>query len=146
MAIFVEFRRAMGELRCAAMQGTHRGGISMTQVHVLTLLEHHGTMPMSRLAEMLDVSLSNATGLVDRMEDAGLVERVRDVGDRRVVQVRPSERGRAALAQVELMRDDVMRRLLARLDEEQLARLAASLEDMRTAVVEELTTTKGHEH
>lgn len=146
MSMFVEFRHAMGELRCAALQGTHRTGVSMTQFHVLTLLEHHGALPMSRLAEMLDVSLSNATGLIDRMEEAGLVERVRDADDRRVVHVRPSDRGRAAREQVELMRDDVMRRLLARLDREQLDRLTASLRDLRDAVVEELRATKGHEH
>ena len=43
---------------------------------------------MSRLAELLDVSLSNATGIVDRMEERGLVERVRVPDDRRVVLVR----------------------------------------------------------
>ena len=43
---------------------------------------------MSRLAEMLDVSLSNATGLIDRMEERGFVERIRVPEDRRVVLVR----------------------------------------------------------
>ena len=63
-------------------------GVSMTQVHVLSLLQHHGDVPMSRLADLLDVSVSNATGLIDRMEERGLVERVRVPDDRRVVIVR----------------------------------------------------------
>ena len=50
-------------------------------------------MPMSRLAEMLDVSLSNATGLIDRMEERGFVERIRVPDDRRVVLVQ-RDRGR----------------------------------------------------
>ena len=67
-------------------------GISMTQIHVLTLLEHHGEMPMSRLADMLDVSFSNATGLIDRMEENGFVERVRVRGPAR--RLRPAGRAR----------------------------------------------------
>ena len=43
----------------------------MTHLHALTMLQHHGPLTMSRLAEMLDVSPSNATGIVDRLEDRG---------------------------------------------------------------------------
>ena len=49
----------------------------MAQLHVMNLLERHGEMPMSRLAEMIDVSDSNATGLIDRVEERGFVERIR---------------------------------------------------------------------
>ena len=48
---------------------------------------------MSRLAELLDVSFSNATGIVDRMAERGLVERVRVPDDRRVVLVRIGRQG-----------------------------------------------------
>ncbi len=47
----------------------------MAQLHILCILHGHGQMPMSRLADVLDVSLSNATGLIDRMEERGFVER-----------------------------------------------------------------------
>jgi DNA-binding MarR family transcriptional regulator len=94
-------------------------------------------MAMSRLAEMLDVSLSNATGLIDRMEERGLVERVRDREDRRVVVVRPAGRGREALDEVQLMRDDLLRRVLARLDRDAIVGLAEAMADVRDAVVAE---------
>ncbi len=42
-------------------------------------------MTMGRLAERLDVSLPNVTGIVDRMAERGFVERGRDAEDRRVV-------------------------------------------------------------
>ena len=66
-----------------------RLGISMTHFHVLTLLRHHDAMPMGRLAEILDASMSSATGIIDRMEERGLVERTRVPDDRRVVLVAP---------------------------------------------------------
>ena len=40
---------------------------------------------MSRLADVAGVSLSNATGLVDRMEERGYIERTRVPEDRRIV-------------------------------------------------------------
>ena len=53
------------------------------------MLQHHGPQTMTRLADMLDVSLSNATGIVDRLEDRGFVERVRVKDDRRIVPSSP---------------------------------------------------------
>mgnify|MGYP003529940522 CR=1 FL=1 len=85
--------RAVGSLRCAGSQRLVRLGISMTHFHVLTLLRHHDAMPMGPLAATLDASMSSATGLIDRMEERGLVERVRVPGDRRIVLRGRSPRG-----------------------------------------------------
>jgi MarR family transcriptional regulator, organic hydroperoxide resistance regulator len=91
---------------------------------------------MSRVAELLGVSDSNATGLVDRMEEHGFVERVRHPDDRRVVLVRVSDRGRQILADVEVLRDDLVVRILGRLDKPRLERLALALDDVRAVVAE----------
>lgn len=48
----------------------------------------------SALAARIDASLPATTGVVDRLERAGLVERLRDDNDRRVVLVGLTERGR----------------------------------------------------
>jgi DNA-binding MarR family transcriptional regulator len=137
-AIVTELHESLRELRCASTEKLVRRQLSMTQVHVLWLLDHHGQMPMSRLAELLDVSLSNATGLMDRMEEHGLVERVRLADDRRVVLVRPSEGGLQALEETDGVKRDRMRAILARLDESQLRRALAVFHDIRLAVVAEL--------
>src|SRR3954451_16107336 len=76
-AIVSELHEMIGSLRCAGTGRMVKAGISMTHLHILWVLEHHGDLTMSRLAEMLDVSFSNATGLIDRMEERGLVERAR---------------------------------------------------------------------
>ena len=38
----------------------------MAQIHIMYTVQRHGDMTMSRLADVLNVSDSNATGLVDR--------------------------------------------------------------------------------
>jgi DNA-binding MarR family transcriptional regulator len=134
--------------RCAGTSRLVKAGVSMTHVHVLWLLEHHGALPMSRLAELLDVSLSNATGIVDRMEERGLVERIRVPEDRRVVLVRIARGGIRSLEEIEAIKQDRLRAILGHLDERQLGRLAVALDDIRAAVSAELgpDVLAGHRH
>jgi DNA-binding MarR family transcriptional regulator len=58
--------------------------LSPVQCHVLHLIEPGHAMPMSRLARTLSCDASNVTGLVDRLERDGLVERRPSPDDRRV--------------------------------------------------------------
>jgi DNA-binding MarR family transcriptional regulator len=134
--------------RCAGTGRLVKAGVSMTHMHVMWLLEHHGDLPMSRMADLLDVSFSNATGIVDRMEERGLVERVRVPDDRRVVLVRIAARGVAALEETEALKQDRLQAIIGHLDEVQLERLATALDDIRGAVVEEFGPDylSGHDH
>lgn len=134
--------------RCAGTGRLVKAGVSMTHVHVMWLLEHHGDLHMGHLAEFLDVSMSNATGIVDRMEERGLVERVRVPGDRRVVQVRLAPAGLQALEAIESLKQDRLRDILRRLAPDQLTRVSEALGDIRTAVADEMGPDFGaaHEH
>ncbi len=138
-AIAGDLRAALSELKCLGSERLVRLGISMTQLHVMHLLERHGELPMSHLAEMLDVSLSAATGLIDRIEERGFVERIRVPSDRRVVLVRMTPTGRQMLEEVELLRSNIIARVLDKLDASQLARVAAAMADLRIAVATTLT-------
>jgi len=133
-SIVDDFRAAMGELKCVGSERLVRLGISMAQLHVMHLLDGHGELPMSHLAEMLDVSLSAATGLVDRVEERGFVERIRVPNDRRIVMVRITVAGRQMLDDVEILREGIIRRVLDELDEAQLSAVAAAMADLRVAV------------
>jgi DNA-binding MarR family transcriptional regulator len=133
-AIIADLRASIGELKCIGSERMVRQGISMTQLHVMHLLDRHGDMAMSHLAEMLDASFSAATGLVDRVEEHGFVERIRVPGDRRIVMVRITPIGRQMLDDVDAVQTDILAGILDRLDGAQLARLAAAMVDLRTAV------------
>ena len=134
--------------RCAGTGRLVKSGVSMTHMHVMWLLQHHGSLPMSRLAELLDVSDSNATGIIDRMEERGLVERVRVPDDRRVVQVRIAPGGIESLEETEAIKHDRLTAILGHLEPTQVARVATALDDIRAAVVAEFGPDylAGHDH
>jgi DNA-binding MarR family transcriptional regulator len=59
-------------------------GLGFAQAHALRMLDPEDPIPMSVLAERLFCDASNVTGLVDRLEARGLVERRSHDHDRRV--------------------------------------------------------------
>jgi DNA-binding MarR family transcriptional regulator len=87
-------------------------GLSMLHFQVLAILDADGPTPMSRLAEQLDVGLSNATGIVGRLEERGVVVRVHDETDRRMVLAQLTPDGVEMLRQVEVTRLGNMRQLV----------------------------------
>ena len=100
---------------------------------VLALLEIEERVPMSRIAERLDVAFSNATGIIGRLAERGIVERTHDTVDRRVVFVSLTEQGRQLIREMEESRRDRMARLIESLDATQQERLAASVQDLNAA-------------
>ena len=96
------------------------GSLSIVQLHVLTILETAGPLPMGKLAESLDVSVASATGIVDRMEQRGLIERRRDDEDRRVIRVALRDDGRRLIEGVAAERRERLHILLNELTDDEL--------------------------
>lgn len=92
-------------------------GLPEAQCHTLRLLDPDHETPMRRLVECLSCDASNVTGIVDRLEARGLIERRVATADRRVKVIALTDAGRAT-----------RRRLLERLGEppEPIARLSAA--------------------
>src|SRR5919201_5678316 len=67
--------------------------LSPPQVRALRVLDPDRPVPMSELAEALHCDNSNVTGIVDRLEDRGLVERRSATHDRRVKMLVVTEEG-----------------------------------------------------
>jgi len=72
--------------------------LSPMQAHVLRLLEPGQPLPMRALAGKLCCDPSNVTGIVDRLEERGLLERRPAPGDRRVKMLALTEEGAAVRA------------------------------------------------
>ena len=144
--ILTEVSSWIGELRCASMGRLVQGHVSLSHMHVLWLLQHHGSMTMSRLADLLDVSLSNATGIIDRMEEKGLIERVRVPDDRRLVLVVPGAAGVEALEASETTKRERLRAVLGHLTAAERPVVLTALRSLRRALSAEVESEPPHRH
>jgi len=119
--------------RAAFAHRCHERSISMTHLHLMTILETHGPLPMSRVAELLGCGLPTATGIVSRMEERRLVERMHDSEDRRVVTLRLADEGAAEIRELQLTRRQRMAAALAHLSDREREQLLASVRALSAA-------------
>jgi DNA-binding MarR family transcriptional regulator len=111
----------------------HRGSLSLIHLTVLTLLEVEGPVPMGRLAEWLDVSHASVTGIVDRMEERGLVERRRAADDRRVISIHLTDTGASVSRDLLARRQERLARILGELTDAEATSLLKGLRALRSA-------------
>jgi len=83
---------------------------------------------LSELAEHQGVSLPTMSSTVSRLEESGLVERKRDVGDRRVVMIELTASGNQKLDQIRVIAERRIGRMLSDLSPSNKQSLADGLE------------------
>lgn len=111
-------------LRAQAHRHLAEAGFTLPMAISLKLLDE--PMTMSDLAERLDCEASYMTGIADRLEDRGLVERIPDPGDRRVRLLRLTPKGVEDRARMRTMLADATP-MLERLTLDELDQLAVLL-------------------
>lgn len=109
------------------------GALSLVHLNVMTVLDTDGAVPMGRLADALDVSQASATGIVDRMEQRGLIVRQGDPEDRRVTRVALTDEGRAVINGLAAERRDRLSKLLDELTDDELSGFLRGARAMRLA-------------
>lgn len=89
-------RLVVGRLARRLRQRT-LGGLTPSQLSVLASLGRHGAMTLSDLAETERVAAASISGIVSRLVEKGLVDRVPNPEDGRSTLVEMTDRGRAVL-------------------------------------------------
>ena len=105
-------------------------GLTVSRTHLLWELSTLGPSSQRALADVLQVSPRNVTGLVDALEAAGYVVRSPHPTDRRTTLVRLTEQGETTMAQMERDRRALAADLVADLDAGQLADFASTLDSV----------------
>jgi DNA-binding MarR family transcriptional regulator len=105
---------AFDDAACAVL------GINRTDARCLDIVDRAGPMTAGALARESGLSTGAVTALIDRLERAGYVSRVRDTEDRRRVLVEMTDLARAAAAPIWGPIAEEAGRWLSTYDEEQL--------------------------
>jgi DNA-binding MarR family transcriptional regulator len=135
LAAFGEFLVAQRRLR--GRDARHPGDLSFAQLRLLAALEEGESCPAGQLAQQAGVSPATVTGMLDNLEQMGMVTRVRSTEDRRVVLTRLSDEGRRARDEKRSEARAAFGRALSSLAPDELAAaprvlrlLATAMEDM----------------
>ena len=110
-------------------------GITLTQYNVLRILRGAGAQGLCgrEIGERMVSPVPDVSRLLDRMEDTGLIRRVRDEADRRHVTARITRKGLDLVARVTPRLETLERTRFRRVDAGRLDALISALEDVRAA-------------
>jgi DNA-binding MarR family transcriptional regulator len=109
---------------------TEQLGVTSRQATLLWLIRVNPGMSLRELAAEERISAPALSGHVDRLEKAGLIERVRDAADRRRVGLTLTGEGERLLRRVRARRTTWLEEHLRGLDEHELAAVEAAIEPL----------------
>jgi DNA-binding MarR family transcriptional regulator len=110
--------------------------VTLPQLRVLVLASTAPGLSNSAVAEELDVHLSNATRICDRLVQAGLLGRREAPEDRRRVELRLTASGQVLVDTVIAHRRAAVSRILRRMSTDEQQDLAAALERLLEAAAD----------
>lgn len=112
-------------------------GLTHSQYNVLRILRGEGgPLPILEVAARTITVVPGITGLIDRLEKAGLLTRRRCVKDRRVIYVEITPRGVELLSQIDAPLTALQAQLFAHMPPTRLKQLCQLLEEARRPLVE----------
>lgn len=112
--------------------------ITNPQFDALLVLREYGELTMGELCGKMFLACSTATDLIDRMERNGLIERVRDTADRRVIRLRVLDKGNSIIDEVLEARRTYLASTLSELDVADKERLIQSLDQLNYLMTREI--------
>jgi DNA-binding MarR family transcriptional regulator len=115
-------------------------GATGPQWRTLKILERHEGINQGQLAELLEVEPITCCRMIDRLEEAALVERRRDPADRRAWRIHLTDKARPVLAELHDIAREMIEASLHGLDAREREELIASLNAIRSNLTQSQET------
>jgi DNA-binding MarR family transcriptional regulator len=125
-----ELRPVLLRLSRELRKETEQLGVTSRQVTLLWLIRLNPGLSLRELAAEERISAPALSGYVDRLEKAGLVERIRDESDRRRVGLALTDEGDRLLKRVRARRTTWLAERMRALDEDELEALERAIEPL----------------
>jgi MarR family transcriptional regulator for hemolysin len=143
--INVDFLFALFEvqrmLRLYADKQARRYGLTRAQWAVLAKLERTEGLKQTEIADLMEMQPITLTRLIDKLCDAGLIERRNDESDRRVNRLYLTKAARPLMAKLAALRSEITQAALAGLSNADTHRLVDDLESIKDNIREALAGT-----
>lgn len=123
------------KMQAEMLKDMNAQGITLSQFIVLSLIQKRGSCKVCELAEHMDVKPSAVTFMMDRLEQHNFIMREHDKKDRRVVNIRLTEKGEEKFQTILVERKAIVKRYLSHLSEADLTQFAEIAEKLAEATV-----------
>ena len=131
-----ELRPVLLRLARELRKETEQLGVTARQATLLWLVKRSPGLSLAELAAEEGISPPALSGHVDRLERAGLLQRVRSTEDRRRVGLALTEEGAKLLRRIRARRTTWLAERLGELDANDMSALAAALPALRRLLVD----------
>ena len=128
LRILQSLRRIIRAIEIHSHQLANSHGITGPQLSCLLAIRDQGKLTAARLAKIVYLSPSTLVGILDRLEEKGLVNRSRSARDRRQVLIEVTPAGEALAAVAPSLLQDTLRNALVALPELERVSISQSLE------------------
>jgi len=102
--------------------------LSVTQMRILSFFNERDVVYISEISRVLGMSLQSVNNMVHRLEDRGYVERSKNSSDKRLSDIRLTEKGRMGFQAFRNEQFEVISEILAGIDPVEQKLLAATVE------------------
>ncbi len=114
-----------------------KGKITLPQFFVLNHLDKHDESKMNELARVMDVTTAAVTGIVDRLVRCGYIERTYDPNDRRVINIRLTQKGSDTVKRIGRQRRAVTQEVFGKISKKERESYLAIMTHIRDVLTEE---------
>jgi len=111
--------------------------LRLTEFRVLQRLSEMGPTPMAKLSDETLVTKAAVTAITDEMEQKGLVKRVREPTDRRIIKVEMTPAGSRLYALAKQRHEAIIARIISLLDPDEIKVLLRSYEKLNKFIDQE---------
>lgn len=128
--ILVNLFNVVLKLEEKAMKESTRRDLSVTELHTLVAIGQGKTKTMSQVAASLKISVSTLTVSISRLVKKGYVDRFRIPEDRRIVKIRLTEAGAAAVKEHEDFHMEMIADAISQVPEDQIGKFIESIDNI----------------
>ena len=113
---------------------------TLPQLSVISILAKNGEQKVSDISEKMGLSDSTVSGILDRLEQKGIIERKRNKDDRRVVKIYLSKGSQEICQEFHRKREEYFTHLLKELSEQEINDIIKGLEILNRVVCDKKNT------
>lgn len=129
-AVIDNLRRILLAINANSKCSVKDSGLTVSQLCALHVLADYSPIRVSDMVRKMYPRPANVVGILDRLEEKGLVSRTRSLDDRRVVILDISETGKVVVTSTPLVAENQLADGLKALTNSQLARVAVGMQQI----------------